>query len=51
MKERLIEIINNYYGDSRSSDHIEEIAELIESQAYSIYDVLDDEINCNTYED
>lgn len=47
MKDRLIQVLNDYYGDSRSDDHKNEIADFIETRADEIFALLDDEINCS----
>ena len=40
MKEKLLTILNEYYGGSRSDDHKEEIADFIESMSEDLFNVL-----------
>ena len=44
MKKRLIAILDEYYGGSRTDDHKEEIADFIESMAEDIHHVLYEEL-------
>jgi hypothetical protein len=44
MKKELLAILNEYYGDSRSDDHKEEIADFVESMSEDILGVLWEEL-------
>jgi len=40
MEEKLMELLNDYYGDSRSDDHKEEIADFIRGYSYELLEIL-----------
>ena len=39
-KEKLIKILDEYYGESRSDDHKEEVAEFIDSNLDVIFEIM-----------
>ena len=41
-KERLMQILNDYYGENRGGDYKEEIVDFIETRAEEIADVIND---------
>ena len=44
VKEEIIELLNEYYGNSRNIEHKEEIADFIESNTFELFKILNEEI-------
>ena len=43
MEETLMELLDDYYGDSKDQDHKEEICEFIENYCYDIKAIIESE--------